>query len=183
MKRYFTLFAFCLVFSFATAAQQNPNDVPATKEDIQKYLDVTHSRQMMAQMVDAMLKPMHQMIHDQFEKDKDKLPADFESRMTKMMDDSIKSFPWDEMIDSMIPVYQKHLTRGDVNAMVEFYSTPTGQKLLREMPQIMAEAMQNMMPMMRRQMEAMQQRMQEEVTAMIKDYDSSSKSNQKPNRN
>jgi hypothetical protein len=183
MKRYVTLFAFCLVFSFAAVAQQDPNDTPATKEDIQKYLDVTHSRQMMAQMVDAMLKPMHQMIHEQFEKDKDKLPADFESRMTKMMDDSIKSFPWDEMIDSMIPVYQKHLTRGDVNAMVAFYSTPTGQKLLREMPQIMAEAMQNMMPMMRRQMEAMQQRMQEEVTAMIKDYDSSSKSNQKPNRN
>jgi len=40
-----------------------------------------------------------------------------------------------------------------------------------------------MMPMMRRQMEAMQQRMQEEVTAIIKDYDSSSKSNQKPSHN
>jgi hypothetical protein len=183
MKRYLTLFAVCLVLGFATVAQQDPSEAPATKEDIQKYLEVTHSRQMMAQMVDAMLKPMHQMIHEQFEKDKSKLPADFESRMTKMMDDSIKSFPWDEMLDSMIPVYQKHLTRGDVNAMVAFYSTPTGQKLLREMPQIMAEAMQNMMPMMRRQMEAMQQRMQEEVTAMIKDYDSSLKSNQKPSHN
>lgn len=183
MKRYLTLIALCLVLSLATVAQQNPNDAPATKQDIQKYLEVTHSRQMMGQMVDAMLKPMHQMIHEQFEKDKDKLPADFESRMTKMMDDSIKSFPWDEMIDSMIPVYQKHLTKGDVDAMVAFYSAPTGQKLLREMPQIMAEAMQNMMPMMRRQMEAMQQRMQKEVTAMIKDSDSSSRSNQKPANN
>jgi hypothetical protein len=179
MKRSLIAISICLLFSLASFAQQNASDSPATKEDIEKYLEVTHSREMMGQIVDAMLKPMHQMIHEQFEKDKDKLPADFETRMNKMLDDSMKTFPWNEMLDSMVPVYQKHLTKGDVATMVAFYSTTTGQKLLKEMPQMMAEAMQSWMPMMRRHMEAMRERVQQETAEMLKDSHPS-KADKKP---
>ena len=166
------------LLGFAQQTTQTASDAPATKEDIQKYLDVMHSREMMAKMVDAMSAPMHKMFHEQFLKDKDKLPPDFEDRMAKMMDDSMKSFPWDEMLDSMVPVYQKHFTKGDVNALIAFYSTPTGQKLLRDMPAIMQEAMENMMPLMQKQMEAMNARMRQEVAQMMRDYKPAQK--QKP---
>lgn len=154
----------------AQQTAQNASDAPATKEDIQKYLDVMHSRDMMAKMVDAMSAPMHKMFHEQFLKDKDKLPPDFEDRMAKMMDDSMKSFPWDDMLGSMVPVYQKHFTKGDVNALIAFYGSPTGQKILRDMPAIMQEAMENMMPLLQKQMDAMNTRMQQEVAQMMKDY-------------
>ena len=100
-----------------------------------------------------------------------------------MIDDSLKSFPWDDILQSMIPVYQKHLTKGDVNAMVAFYSTLTGQKILKEMPQIMGEAMQTMMPMLRTHMEAMQERMQQEIAAMMKETSPASKPAAKPSSN
>ena len=162
---------FCMPWLvFAQQTPQNASDAPATKEDIQKYLDVMHSREMMAKMVDAMSAPMHKMLHEQFLKGKDKLPPDFEDRMTRMFDDQMKSFPWDEMLESMVPVYQKHLTKGDVNALIAFYTTPTGQKLLRDMPAIMQEAMQNMMPLMQKQMDAINARVQQEVAQMMKDY-------------
>lgn len=112
--------------------------------------------------------PMHKMLHEQYLKDKDKLPPDFEHRMTRRIDDWMKSFPWDEMLDSMVPVYQKHLTKGDVTALIAFYSTPTGQKLLHDMPAIM-QAMQNMMPLRQKQMDAMNARVQQEVSQMLKD--------------
>ena len=169
MKRIFLAFLACIAFVLPGIAQQSPADAPATKEDVQKYLEVMHAREMMAQTVAAMSKPMHQMIHDQYMKDKDKLPADFEARMNKMMDDMMKGFPWDEMLQSMVPVYQKHFTKGDIDAVVAFYSTPTGQKLLREMPTMMAESMQTMMPLLRKQIDAMTERMQEEVAQMIKE--------------
>lgn len=172
MRRILLVTALCLctpLLGFAQTAQ-NASDAPATKEDIQKYLDVMHSREMMAKMVDAMSAPMHKMLHEQFLKDKDKLPPDFEERTTKMFDDSMKSFPWDEILDSMVPVYQKHFTKGDVNALIAFYSTPTGQKLLRDMPAIMQEAMENMMPLMQKHLDVMKQRMQQEVAQMMKDY-------------
>ena len=149
-------------------AQQNPTDAPASKEDVQHLLDVMNSRDMMLKMVDAMAKPMQQMIHEQYLKDKDKLPPDFEDRMNKMIDDEMKSFPWDQMLDAMIPVYQKHLAKRDVDAMAAFYSGPTGQKLLKEMPAIMGDAMQAMMPTMRKRMDGMTERMQEQIAEMMK---------------
>jgi hypothetical protein len=169
MKRIFLALSASFVFAMSGLAQQSPSDAPATKEDVQKYLAVMHAREMMAQTVEAMSKPMHQMIHDQYFKDKDKLPADFETRMNKMLDDMMKGFPWDEMLQSMVPVYQKHFTKGDIDAVVAFYSTPTGQKLLREMPAMMAESMQTMMPLLRKHMDAMTEQMQEQVAEMIKE--------------
>src|SRR5215470_12134902 len=115
MSRYLVAIALLLALCTSGLAQQSSDNAPATKEDIQRYLDVMHSHDMMKQMVDAMTKPMHQMVHDQFMKDKDKLPPDFEARMNKMMDDMFQEMPWDEMMKAMIPAYQKHLTRGDVN--------------------------------------------------------------------
>jgi hypothetical protein len=56
------------------ALAQTSDDTPASKEDVQRYLNAIHSHEMMLQMIDAMSKPMHQMVHDQFLKDKDKLP-------------------------------------------------------------------------------------------------------------
>jgi hypothetical protein len=72
------------------------------------------------------------------------------------------------MIEAEMPAFQKHLTKGDLNAIVAFYSTPTGQKLLHEMPEIMAESMEAMMPTLRRYIDRMTNRVQTEVAEMIK---------------
>jgi hypothetical protein len=167
MKRILIALILCLALGGSFVAQQRGADSPATAEDVQKYLDVMHSRDMMQQMVDAMSKPMHQMVHDQFEKDRDKLPPDFEVRMNRMMEDMFKGMPFDEMLQAMVPVYQKHFTKGELEALVAFYSSPTGQKVLREMPAILAESMQSMMPIMSKQMDAMNQRLQKEIAEML----------------
>jgi uncharacterized protein len=180
MKRTLLALLFGLLTGTMCIAQQTASDSPATKEDVQKYLEVMHSREMIGQMVDAMSKPMHQMIHEQFLKDKDKLPPDFEARMNKMIDDSMKAFPWDEMLQAMVPVYQKHLSKGDIEAIVAFYSTPTGQKLLREMPAMMGEAIQAMTPLLRKQMDAMTEHVQQEI-AQMKNNSRGAKSQATPN--
>jgi hypothetical protein len=174
MKRILLAGAIALAMCGYVVAQQNPADAPATKEDIQRYLQLAHSREMVEKMMDAMSKPMHQMIHEQYLKDKDKLPPDFEARVNKHLDEYFKGVPWDEILDSMVPAYQKHLTKGDVEALVAFYSTPTGQKLIKEMPQILAESMQNMMPVLRKQIDTLNQRVQEDIAAMIKESDGKS---------
>jgi hypothetical protein len=183
MKRILLVVALCLSTAMMGFAQQTASDAPATKEDVQKYLEVMHSREMMAQMVDAMSKPMHKMMHEQFLRDHDKLPTDFEARMNKMIDGWMKEMPWDEMLQAMVPVYQKHFTKGDISALTAFYGTPTGQKVVRELPAITAEAMQSMMPLLQKQMEAMNQRVQQEVAQMIKDSNSATgkKSQATPN--
>ncbi len=92
-----------------------------------------------------------------------------------MMDDMLQNMPFDEIMQSMAPIYQKHFTKGDIDNLVAFYSTPTGDKVLREMPAIMAEAMQNMMPVMSKYMETVQARVKKETDLMI------AESQKKPN--
>lgn len=169
MKRILMAAALCFIFAIAGFAQQSSADTPATKEDIERYLTAMRSREMMAQMVEVMSKPMHQMIHESYLRNKNKLHADFEERSNARMDEMMKSFPWDELLDSMVPVYQKHFTKGDVDALVVFYGSPTGQKVLREMPAIMGEAMQAMMPLMRKQMDAMEGRLRQEIAQLEKE--------------
>jgi uncharacterized protein len=65
-----------------------------------------------------------------------------------MTDTLLKSMDLDGMLNDMIPVYQRHLTKSDVAAMAAFYETPTGQKLLREQPAMTAEAMKAVQPRM-----------------------------------
>jgi hypothetical protein len=170
MKRALIAVSLFLVFGWNGLAQQADVDAPATKEDVQKYLDVMHSHDLMT-LVGAMSKPLHQMVHEDYLKNKDKLPPDFETRMNQMMDDMLKGMPFDEMMQAMVPTYQKHFTKGELNALTVFYGSPTGQKILREMPSIMAEGMESMMPIMRRNMERITQRMHQQTAEMLKQSD------------
>jgi hypothetical protein len=183
MKRFLVAALLFLAFGGNILAQQTAADDPATKEDAERYLQAIHSPDMMKQMVEAMSKSVHQMVHDQFMKDKDKLPADFEARTNKMIDDMMRDMPFDEMMQAMVPVYQKHFTKGDIDAFVAFYSTPTGQKMLREMPAIAAEAMQSVVPVMRKQMEAMTERVQKEVAESLKQSQKKPGQDSPPTRN
>jgi uncharacterized protein len=156
-----------LALSAPCLAQTADTD-PATQDQVELLLRTMHSHDMMQRMMEAMLKPMHQTLHDQFKKDGRQLPANFESRFTKMMDDLIKNMPMDEISQAMVPAYQKHFTNGDINNLIAFYSSPTGQKVLEEMPEVTSDGMQAMMPIMRKYISEWQQRMQNEVKDMEK---------------
>jgi hypothetical protein len=172
----------CLAFASVSFAQQNPADAPASTEDIEQYLKVVHSSDTARNTLDAMTKPFHQMIHEQLAKIPN-LPPDAEAREFKMFDEIIKSFPIDEMQQAMVPVYEKHLTKGDVKALTAFYSTPTGQKILKEMPAISAEAMQAVMPIMQKMMAKAMESVQEQIAQIQKQSEANSKKQSPPTAN
>jgi hypothetical protein len=170
-------FAFSLVLSLLFASvsfgQQSAADAPASKEDIERYMDAVHTRDLMQNMMAAMTKQMHKTVHDMLEKQHN-LPSDFEARMDKMMDDMLKDFPVDEYLKAVTPVYQKHFTKGDVDALVTFYSSPTGQKILKELPAVSAESMQAASGIMQKLMAKAMERVQEEVAQAQKAGDADS---------
>jgi hypothetical protein len=87
----------------------------------------------------------------------------------------VKSFPVEGMLEDMVPVYQKHLSKADVNAMVKFYSGPTGRKLLRQQAVMTTEAMQAVYNRLQTSMDESMQRIEE----MVKE-DAKKKDNQTP---
>jgi uncharacterized protein len=174
MKRCAFALLVCLLFASISFAQQRAADAPASKEDIERYLNAMHSRDLMKSMVDVMTKQMHRIVHEQVQKQPN-LPADFEARMDKTMDDMFRDFPVDELIAAMIPAYQKHMTKGEVDALVAFYSSPDGQKFLKDLPAMTADAMQAATGVMQNMMAKMQDRLQSEMAQMRKESDGNSK--------
>ena len=121
----------------------------------------------MKKIMSTMTQGMHQMWHEQYLKHKGELPDDYEAKMKATMDDMFDNMPMDEIVETMVPAYQKHLTKGDIDNLVAFYSSPTGAKVLREMPAIMAEAMQDMMPTLSKYVETVRQKLQKQTDDMI----------------
>jgi hypothetical protein len=167
MKRLAVTAAMALFLAGTCFAQTSTDQTPATKADVERYFQVAKSQDMMKKVVAVMAQNMNQMFHQQFLKHKAELPPDYETKITAMMDDLFNNMPMDEMLQAMVPAYQKHFTKGDIDNLIVFYSSPTGAKLLREMPAIMADSMQDAMPIMTKYMETVQKRLQKETEVMI----------------
>jgi|SRR5438067_821701 len=105
MKHLAMVVAACLAFASASVGQQTSDNLPASKEDVQKYLDLMHSRDTMTKMWEAMSKQIRQMTHEEYLKHKDKLPSDFEVQENRKLDEMIKAMPFEELEQAVVPVY------------------------------------------------------------------------------
>ncbi len=144
-----------------TLGQQLPvANAPASRQDVLKLFKVMHIHDQMRSVMDSMTKQQSALVHETMKKRYPQIAEERLEQFDAMMEESMKDFPVDAIIDDLIPVYQKHLTRTDVSAMNVFYSSSTGQKLLREMPAMTEESMQLSYGRMQKQMDAMMERMQ-----------------------
>ncbi|HUA15524.1 MAG TPA: DUF2059 domain-containing protein [Verrucomicrobiae bacterium] len=156
MKRFLSWALFIGLALSPVFAQQSPTgDAPATKEDVENLFATMHIREQMQNMMDVMSKQSKQMAEETLKKRLPDISQKDRDRVNSMMDEMMKKFDLNGMIDDMIPVYQRHLTKADISAMAQFYETPTGQKLLREQPQMTAEAMEAVRPRMEKMMSDM----------------------------
>jgi uncharacterized protein len=146
-----------------SASRKPAAEGPATKAEVEKYFQVMHIRENMEMMKDSMVKESHQMVRDEIEKSGASLPPDFEERMDTLMDGMMKDFPVNDLIEAIVPVFQRHLTGSDLRAITAFYSTPIGQKLLNEQPAMTQESMQVAYGVMQGRMETMRERVQTEI--------------------
>ena len=137
MKHYRTPLAIVLFAAMAAFAQQtapSPGDPPASKQDIQHLFDVMQIHQQMRQVMDALMKQQTSMIHETLKKRYPQSSADRIARADQLIAETMKDMPMDAMLDDMIPIYQRHFSKTDIDAMSTFYGSPTGQKMMREMP-------------------------------------------------
>lgn len=109
-----------LSLAFASVAQ------PAKKTSIEQLMQLTGAGDLSAQMMNQMLPAMQQMIPD--------APPTFWDTFKQELDAN-------ELMKMIIPVYQKHLSEEDIQAILAFYSTPAGKKLISAQPAIMQESM------------------------------------------
>jgi uncharacterized protein len=166
MKRSFVLLAIAALLATATFAQQatpSSGDDPATREDIQKLFEVMQIHQQMRQVMDAMAKQQTAMIDESLKQRYPQSSGERIARADRMIEETMKDMPMDAMLDDMIPIYQRHFSKADIEAMSTFYASPTGQKMMREMPALTSESMQASYARMQKQMETIRQKAEQIV--------------------
>lgn len=152
-----------LLFSLCAFGQQAPGASPASREQILKMFEVMHIRQQMRPMMEGMFRQQSALVRETMKQRYPQMTDQEMERANDVMVESVKDFPIDDMLDDMIPVYQKHLTQADAEAMITFYSSPTGQKLMQELPAITSEGMQAAYPRMQKHMEKVMHRVEQKM--------------------
>ncbi len=122
-----------------------PYDAPS-KEEVMKFFEVMHVREQIDVMMKAAIVQVRQNVSAAIAKTDPNLSVDerkqMDSIVADMYNDIQKEFATNGMLEDIVPVYQRHLTRADLQAVVDFYQSPAGQRLIKEMPAMSVEAMQ-----------------------------------------
>jgi len=136
----------------ATAATEAaiPADQQPTKEQLAKLFEVMRLKEQMQTMMKALPAMIQEQIKEQAKEMASKLPggaptadqqAAIEKVLNKYTEKAFNIYTADEMIDDMGAIYQRHLSRADIDAFIAFYASPAGQHLLDMTPVIMHEYM------------------------------------------
>jgi uncharacterized protein len=154
-----------------------PGQIPS-KEQLAKLFEVMRLRdqmqglmntipamvkaQVQSQMGDIMAKlaPGAQLTDDQ--------QAQLAALITKYVDKATNVYTIDTMISDMTTVYQHHLSKADVNAMIAFYASPAGQHLLNAQPAIMKEYTPIVMRRQRQATDQLSEEMQKDLENFTK---------------
>jgi hypothetical protein len=155
------LLALCTCAGGQTTVSIAPD--AASQEDVKKLFDVMASREQMAQMMKQLFGQMRSLNREEIRKRRPEVTEAELARMDRESEDLIKNFPLDEMLKDMIPVYQRHFTKSDIDALTAFYSSPAGQKFLHEMPAVTAETMRAVYPRLQAEVDAVLKRAEEKA--------------------
>lgn len=133
-----TLVFLCLALSSSFAQQSTK----ASRQDVLKLLEVLQVRKQTEVMLTAAMQQAKQMTAEEFKRSNPNATAEEIEAATISLSSFYKEMPREELIEATIPIYQRHFTHNEIQAMINFYSTGAGQKFVREMPAVSVESMQ-----------------------------------------
>lgn len=170
------LFASVVAFAQQPAAPATPAapapvpaSVQASRDDVLKLLSMVHVQD----QIEDMQNELAGQIADSILGDLDlkQITPEQQARLHEAalasVNDVRSAYPTSQMIDDLIPVYQKHLTRADVEAAITFFSTPAGQKFIVEAPQMMQEALVISRPKIEQAIESVRPKIEERMRSAL----------------
>ena len=143
---------------------------PPTREDVLKLFDLLQITKTLDAVINATkqqsMEIAEQMIRDRIPDAAPEQKKQFMGMVEDVMRESLGTAAINEMLAATIPVYQQHLTKSDLDAMMAFYSSPVGQKILHEQPAMVQESMEASAGIQQRIARAMFQKIGERVAKM-----------------
>ena len=124
--------------SLGQAARQNRADQEARRQAVMALVQEIMPREMFDRMMSQMLAGASRQMQAQMQNDGVALPPDFEAKMKRVVGSVVS---YDEMMQWNAEIYSKRFTLDEIKDLRSFYQTPLGQKITRQMPEIMNDVM------------------------------------------
>lgn len=122
-----TVVVFGLMAASSGARAGDAPGQPRTKEVVARELmEVSGSSKLAMQILEQMITPMKQVIPE--------VPDEFWSRFMAEVNP-------EELMAKVVPIYSEHYSLDELEQLIAFYRTPLGQKVIKEMPEIMKQSM------------------------------------------
>lgn len=128
------LIAVCSTAALPQTVSQPPSgpaDKPAAAErdakraEIRKLIELTGAANVSADALRQVIAPIR---------------AGFPQVPDEFWDTFIKEVHPDELIDLVVPIYDRYYTRDDIRDLTRFYESPVGRKTIEVLPKLSAEA-------------------------------------------
>lgn len=156
--------------SRAAAEARKAAAAPPTREDVLKLFDLLQITKTMDAVINATkqqsMEAAEQMIREKMPDATPEQKKQFREMMDEVMQQALGPAAIKEMLEATIPVYQHHLTKADLDAMIAFYSSPVGQKILHEQPAMVQESMEASAGIQQRIARSMFQKIDERIVKM-----------------
>lgn len=134
MKRMLLIVALVAAAGLFNVSRGQTTVEPAKAENIRRLLEITGSHNLSQKMMEQMMGLLKSgMPGDMPEAVRDKIFKIYEEEMQK-------AFTVEKVNAAIIPIYDKYLTGDELIALIAFYETPLGKKVVGVLPQIFNEA-------------------------------------------
>lgn len=161
MKRFAITLSGLLLCLLATASPAQD----ASDAQVDKLLEVMRARQTLDAVLPQVEASQRQMV-EQMSATKPLTPeqrAQLDRLLRKSMAGIRQAMAWEKMGPLYRDIYRRTFTAEDMDAMIGFYGSPAGQKLLDKMPQLMQNTMAGVQKLLVPMLEDMQRDIEAEL--------------------
>jgi hypothetical protein len=155
----------------ASQGKKKTSSAPAadapTREDVLKLFNLLQVAKTMDAVVSTTkqqsMEVAQQMIQEKIPQASAAQKKELREKIEGIMGQALGPDAIKQMLEATIPVYQHHLTKADLQAMVAFYTSPVGQKILHEQSAMVQESMEASEGIQQRIARAMFQKIDEQI--------------------
>jgi uncharacterized protein len=166
-----SLLFFILVIPTMTAhGQQLPANAP-TRQQVLTLFEAIQLRRTMQTTQDLAMQNATNVAQQMMRQNGVTPTAETQRQMEALtkgiMEDVRAVLPVDEMLEAVIPIYQRHFTSEDIDAIIAFQNSPVGKKAASLQPVMAQESIEVLTPLQQRALPELMKRMNERIQKIL----------------
>lgn len=137
------LLAFALICGLGSRAAAQDTD-EERRQNIRRLLEITKAVELGAQAGEQAIAQLKGNLAQLFPNVHGQGAPEVMVRIGTVFEEEVrKEFTPEKLVSSITPIYEKYLSNDEVKALIAFYESPLGQKVVTVLPQIMREAFED----------------------------------------